>query len=178
MPKFRAAHEELAEMVKLEAVQLRRLAAGALTQLNVQDTTAVLDVHELPDGSWSVDFEDRSPETRFPAFTIVVEPDWSADEASRVLRRELRDKLWICPLCQRRARIRRIVDREELRVECDRCGRFEIESVLLDDLRSAVDSDNGIADGLAGLAAQVGNAEGTAYLSLEHWRSISKTPPR
>jgi hypothetical protein len=63
-------------------------------------------------------------------------------------------------------------------VECDRCGRFEIECVLLDDLRSAVDSDNGIADGLAGLAAQVGNAEGTAYLSLEHWRSISKTPLR
>src|SRR3954469_18142761 len=89
---FLGAHEELAIMVKLEVVQLRHLAAGALAQLNVQDTTAVIDIHELPDGSWFVDFEDRFPETRFPAFAIGIEPDWSADEASRMLRRELRDK--------------------------------------------------------------------------------------
>ena len=114
-------------MIRLEALQLRRLAADVLRQLKVDDTAEVMEVSELTDGTWMVDFEDRSPDTRFPGFAIDIQQDWSPEHAIRELRLELRNKLWICPLCQRRSQIRRIIDREVFRVECDRCGRFEIE---------------------------------------------------
>src|SRR6476660_176873 len=124
-------------MIRIEAIQLQRLAAETLRHLNVDETVRVMDVRELTDGTWMVGFEDRAPYTRFPAFEIAIQQDWSLDEATRELRLALRTKLWICPLCQRRALMRRIVDREVFRVECESCGRFEIESSFLDYLRTA-----------------------------------------
>src|SRR4029078_9402998 len=120
--------EKLGTVIRLEALQLRRLAGDVLRQLQVDDTAEVSSVNELTDGTWMVDFEDRSPETRFPGFSIDIQQDWSPEQALRELRLELRSKLWICPLCQRRSEIRRIIDREVFRVTCDRCGRFEIEN--------------------------------------------------
>ena len=124
-------------MIALEAVQLRALAADVLRQLQVDDFATVIDVHDLSDGAWSVGFEDRWPDTRFPTFEIEIQQDWSRDEAARELRMRLREKLWICPLCQRRAQIRRVVDMDVFRIMCDRCGRLEIESEVLDQIRSA-----------------------------------------
>jgi hypothetical protein len=124
-------------MIALEAVQLRALAADVLRQLQVDDFATVIDVHDLSDGAWSVGFEDRWPDTRFPTFEIEIQQDWSRDEAARELRMRLREKLWICPLCQRRAQIRRLVDMDVFRIMCERCGRLEIESEVLDQIRSA-----------------------------------------
>jgi len=124
-------------MIALEAVQLRALAADVLRQLQVDDFATVIDVHDLSDGAWSVGFEDRWPDTRFPTFEIEIQQDWSRDEAARELRMRLREKLWICPLCQRRTQIRRVVDMDVFRIMCDRCGRLEIESEVLDQIRSA-----------------------------------------
>jgi len=124
-------------MIALEAVQLRALAADALRELQVDDFATVIDVHDLSDGAWSVSFEDRWPDTRFPTFEIEIQQDWSRDDAARELRMRLREKLWICPLCQRRAQIRRVVDMDVFRIMCDRCGRLEIESEMLDRIRSA-----------------------------------------
>jgi hypothetical protein len=124
-------------MIALEAVQLRALAADVLRQLEVDDFATVIDVHDLSDGAWSVGFEDRWPDTRFPTFEIEIQQDWSRDDAARELRMRLREKLWICPLCQRRAQIRRLVDMDVFRIMCDRCGRVEIESDVLDRIRSA-----------------------------------------
>src|SRR6185295_7155655 len=121
--------------IALEAVQLRHLAAGVLQQLQVDDSVAVADVRELPDGTWLVDFEDRSPHTRFPVFGVTLQPAWSRDEAARQLRLTLRDKLWICPLCQRRTQMRRIIDTGVFRVDCGQCGRFEIENAVLERFR-------------------------------------------
>ena len=115
-------------MIALEAVQLRALAADVLRLLHVDDFVSVVDVHDLSDGAWSVVFEDRWPDTRFPSFAIEIEQDWSREEAARELRMVLREKLWICPRCQRRAWIRRLVDTSVFRVECHDCGRFEIDS--------------------------------------------------
>jgi len=116
-------------------MQLQRLAAEALRQLNVTDTVSVLEVRELTDGMWMVGFADRAPYTRFPGFEIGIQQDWSPEQATRELRLELRTKLWICPRCQRRALIRRIVDRDVFRVECEQCGRFEIDAPQLEELR-------------------------------------------
>ena len=71
-----------------------------------------MEVRELTDGTWLVTFEDRYPDTRFPGFEISIQQDWSPEQAVRELRLELRHKLWICPLCQRRSQIRRVVDRD------------------------------------------------------------------
>jgi len=162
-------------VIRLEALQLRRLAADVLRQLEVDDTANVLEVSELTDGTWMVDFADRSPDTRFPGFSIDIQQDWSPEHAIRKLRLELRNKLWICPLCQRRSQIRRIIDREVFRVECGRCGRFEIEHLLLDHVRLAYeDNDDGIAERLARLAAFVGRAAGTAVLSMGNWRAVAE----
>jgi hypothetical protein len=124
-------------MIALEAVQLRRLADDLLRHLHVEDSVRVIDVHDLSDGAWTIDFEDRWPETRFPAFALEVQQEWSRDQAARELRMALRDKLWICPRCQQRARIRRVVDIDVFRIDCARCGRFEIEHAELDRLRLA-----------------------------------------
>ena len=122
-------------MIKLEAVQLRRIAAEAIEQLDVGNFVAVTDVRELTDGTWMVLFEDQSPDTRFPTFEIAIQQDWERPLAARELRRVLRSKLGICPLCQRRAEIRRLIDREVFRVLCERCGRFELDHAELDRLR-------------------------------------------
>jgi hypothetical protein len=124
-------------MIALEAVQLRRLADDLLQQLQVNDSVRVMDVYDLSDGTWSLDFEDRWPDTRFPTFALEVQQAWSREQASRELRLALRDKLWICPRCQRRARIRRVVDMDVFRIDCDRCGRFEIERAELERRRLA-----------------------------------------
>ena len=161
-------------MIRLEALQLRRLAADVLRQLQVDDTAEVSAVNELTDGTWMVDFEDRSPETRFPGFSIDIQQDWSPEQAVRELRIELRNKLWICPLCQRRSQIRRIIDREVFRVTCDRCGRFEIEHALLDQIRLAYEDDTSFKAQLAGVAEFVGRAPGLPFLSVENWQALSE----
>jgi hypothetical protein len=163
----------MANVVRLEALQLRRLAAEVLKQLDVEETAQVTEVRELTDGTWMVDFEDRLPETRFPGFAIDIQQDWSPGQAVRELRLELRNKLWICPLCQRRSRIRRVIDREVFRVECDRCGRFEIESALLDRFRMAYEgNDRSLMEQLPRLAEFVGRAGGMPLLSADSWRAL------
>src|SRR5215510_8565163 len=112
-------------MIALDAIQLRAISTEVLRSLEVEDTVGVLDIHDLSDGAWSISFEDRWPDTRFPTFAIEIEQDWSREGVARELRVVLREKLWICPLCQRRAVIRRLVDANTFRVECRRCGRFE-----------------------------------------------------
>jgi hypothetical protein len=123
-------------VISLDAVQLRTIAADVLATLHVSDSVAVLDIHELSDGAWSIQFEDRWPDTRFPTFTIEIEQNWSREAAARELQMVLREKLWICPRCQRRAWMRRLVDANVFRVECRQCGRYEIDSEELKGARS------------------------------------------
>jgi hypothetical protein len=164
----------MTNLVRLEALQLRHLAAEVLRQLDVDDTTQVMEVRELTDGTWMVDFEDRSPDARFPGFAIDIQQDWSREQAVRELRLELRSKLWICPLCQRRSQIRRIIDREVFRVECDRCGRFEIENVLLEHFRRAYEGgDRDLIEQLPRLADFVGRTPGMPFLSGDNWRTLA-----
>ena len=161
-------------MIRLEALQLRRLAVDVLRQLDVADTVEVLDVRELTDGTWMAGFADHSPDTRFPGFEIGIQQDWSPAEAVRELRLELREKLWICPLCQRRSQIRRIIDREVFRVECDRCGRFEIENGLLDHFRLAYEADDkGLVEQLGHLSECIGRSGGLPFLSFDNWRTVA-----
>jgi hypothetical protein len=127
-------------MIRIEALQLQRLAAETLRRLNVGDTVQVMDVRELSDGMWMVGFEDRAPYTRFPGFEIGIQQDWSPEHAAQELRYELRNKLWICPRCQRRAQMRRIVDREMFRIECEHCGRFEIDGERLEQMRRSLEA--------------------------------------
>jgi len=126
-------------MIRIEGLQLQRLAAETLRQLKVADTVSVTNARELTDGMWMVGFEDRAPYTRFPGFEIGIQQDWSAEHVARELRFELRTKLWICPLCQRRAQMRRIVDREMFRIECGHCGKFEMDAARLDELRRSLE---------------------------------------
>jgi hypothetical protein len=123
-------------MISLDTIQLRTIAADVLKTLQVDDSVAVLDVHDLSDGAWSVNFEDRWPDTRFPTFSIEIPQAWSRDGAARELRMLLREKLWICPRCQRRAWMRRLMDANVFRVECQQCGRYEIDSEELRGTRS------------------------------------------
>lgn len=118
-------------MIALDAVQLRTIATDVLRLLHVDDSVGVIDVHDLSDGAWSVNFEDRWPDTRFPTFAIEIQQEWSRDGVARELRTVLREKLWICPRCQRRAHIRRVIDTDVFRVDCHGCGRFEIDSEAL-----------------------------------------------
>jgi Zn ribbon nucleic-acid-binding protein len=165
----------IVNMIRLEALQLRRLAADVLRQLDVEATAQVLDVRELTDGTWMVDFEDSSPDTRFPGFAIDIQQDWSPEQATRELRLELRHRLWICPLCQRRSQIRRVTDRDVFRVECGRCGRFEIESGLLDDFRVGhEDDDQSLVNELPRLAELVGRTKGMPFLTADNWRSLAR----
>jgi hypothetical protein len=136
---FRDQGQRVNIMIRIEALQLQRLAAETLRHLNVVDTVQVMDVRELTDGMWMVAFEDRAPYTRFPGFEIGIQQDWSPEHAAQELRFELRNKLWICPLCQRRAQMRRIVDLEMFRIECEHCGRFEMDAERLEQLRRSLD---------------------------------------
>jgi hypothetical protein len=161
-------------MTALEAVQLRRLADDLLRQLEVGDFVRVIDVHDLSDGTWTVGFEDRWPDTRFPAFTLEVQQDWSREQAAHELRVALRDKLWICPLCQQRARIRRVVDMDVFRVDCARCGRFEIEHAVLDRFRLAYEEgDEKLVSVLPRLSGHIRNAGGMLSLGVDTWQAIA-----
>jgi hypothetical protein len=141
-------------MIALDAVQLRAIAADVLRSLRVEDSVGVADVHDLSDGAWSVGFEDRWPDTRFPTFAIEIQQDWSRADVTHELRTVLRDKLWICPRCQQRAVIRRLVDTDVFRIDCQRCGRFEIEGDVLDRFRMAY--EDGDEDTLKALTRMLG----------------------
>jgi hypothetical protein len=166
-------HSRRDVMITIEAVQLRRLASEVLRQLGVDESTRLVDIRELVDGTWMVDFEDRSPETRFPSFAIAIQQEWTRDDVLRALRLELRDKLWICALCQQRARIRRIMDGDASRIECGQCGRFEIENAWLDRLRVALeDRDPTIIAQLPTMSAIVRSSSSAPSLSAENWNAI------
>jgi len=166
-------------VIKFEALQLRRLAGDVLRQLEVTNTVQVVDAREMSDGTWLVTFEDRHPDTRFPGFDIAIQPDWSPEDAVRAMRLSLRDKLWICPLCQRRSQIRRIIDREIFRVDCSHCGRFEIEHDLLEQVREAYEAgDAGVVDQLSRLSKWVGRQDAMPLFSPDNWRSLGDGPPR
>jgi hypothetical protein len=161
-------------MIALDAIQLRAIAADVLRLLQVNDSVAVLDVHDLSDGAWSVDFEDRWPDTRFPIFAIEIQQDWSRDSAVRELRMVLREKLWICPLCQRRAVIRRVVDASTFRVDCHRCGRFEIESEVLDLFRSGYEAgEERIVKTLPRLSDVIRGAASPPSLTVDTWQGLA-----
>src|SRR6185436_4231597 len=161
-------------MIALDAIQLRTIAADVLRSLQVEDLVNVLDVHDLSDGTWSVTFEDRRPDTRFPSFAIDIQQDWSREGAARELRVVLREKLWICPLCQRRALIRRLVDMNVFRIECQRCGRFEIDGEVLDLFRSAYeDGDDRIVAALPQLSHAIRNATSPPSLRLDTWQGLA-----
>jgi hypothetical protein len=123
-------------VIALDAIQLRAIVTNVLRSLQVDDFVSVIDVRDLSDGAWSIEFEDRWPDTRFPTFVIEIEQDWSREVAARELRMVLREKLWICPRCQRRAWMRRLMDTNVVRVECQECGRYEIDSEGLKGVRS------------------------------------------
>jgi hypothetical protein len=161
-------------MIALEAVQLRRLADDLLRQLQVGDFVRVIDVHNLSDGTWTVGFEDRWPDTRFPAFTLEVQQAWTREQAGHELRVALREKLWVCPLCQQRARIRRVVDMDVFRIDCDRCGRFEIEHAVLDQFRLAYEEgDEKLVSVLPRLSGYIRNAGGMPSLGVDTWQAIA-----
>jgi len=161
-------------MIALDAIQLRTIAADVLRSLEVNDSVEVLDVHDLSDGAWSVTFEDRWPETRFPTFAIEIQQDWSREGAARELRIVLREKLWICPLCQIRALIRRLVDMDVSRVECHGCGRFEIDSEVMDLFRSAYeDGDDRIVTALPKLSEVTRRAASPPSLGVDTWQGLA-----
>jgi hypothetical protein len=161
-------------MIALDAIQLRTIAADILRSLEVNDSVAVLDVHDLSDGAWSVGFEDRWPDTRFPTFEIEVQQEWSRESAARELRTMLRDKLWICPLCQKRALIRRLVDMNVFRVECRACGRFEIDSEVMDLFRSAYeDGDDRIVAALPRLSDATRRTDSPASITVDTWQGLA-----
>ena len=166
-------------MIALEAVQLQHLAADVLRQLHVDDSARVIDVHDLSDGTWAVGFEDHWPETRFPTFALEIRQDWSREQAARELRLALRDKLWICPLCQRRARIRRLVDLNVFRVECDGCGRFEIENEVLDHFRVAYEHDDErLVKALPRLSSFIRQARTMPSLGVDTWQALADAAMR
>jgi len=161
-------------MITLDAIQLRTITADVLRSLEVNDSVEVLDVHDLSDGAWSVTFEDRWPETRFPTFAIEIQQDWSREGAARELRMVLREKLWICPLCQRRALIRRLVDMNISRVECHGCGRFEIDNEVMDLFRSAYeDGDDRIVTALPRLSDVTRRAASPPSLGVDTWQGLA-----
>ena len=161
-------------MIALDVLQLRALAADVLGSLRVQDSVGITDVHDLSDGAWSVTFEDRWSDTRFPTFAVEIQQDWSRESAARELRAVLREKLWICPLCQRRAVIRRLVDLNVFRIDCHRCGRFEIDSEVLELLRSGYeDADEQIVRALPRLSEATRRAASPPLLSVDTWQGLA-----
>jgi hypothetical protein len=58
-------------------------------------------------------------------------------------------------------------------VECDRCGRFEIENGLLDHFRVAYEgNDVGVVDELPRLSEFVGRSGGMPSLTADNWRTL------
>jgi len=166
-------------MIALEAVQLRRQVDDVLRQLRVDDSVGVMDVHDLSDGTWTIGFEDRWPETRFPTFALEIQQDWSREQATQELRLALRDKLWICPLCQHRAQIRRVIDLHVFRIECNRCGRFEIEHEVLDHFRMGYErGDEVLVRTLARLSGFVRTADTMPCLGVGTWQGLASAAMR
>jgi hypothetical protein len=161
-------------MIALDAVQLRTIAVDALRLLQVDDSVGVIDVHDLSDGAWSVTFEDRWPETRFPTFAIEIQQDWSRQGVAHELRMVLREKLWICPLCQRRAVIRRVVDMNVFRIDCHRCGLFEIDNEVLELFRSAYEAgEERIVGALPRLSDVIRDATSALSLTVDTWQGLA-----
>jgi hypothetical protein len=161
-------------MIALDALQLRAIAADVLQTLHVADSVRAIDVHDLSDGAWSVGFEDRWPDTRFPTFAIEVQQEWSREGAARALRTVLREKLWICPLCQRRALIRRLVDLDVFRIECRQCGRFEIDGQVLDLFRSGYEAgEERILGALPRLSDMMRSATVPPSLGVDTWQALA-----
>ena len=161
-------------MITIDAIQLRTIAIDVLRLLHVDDSVGIVDVRDLSDGAWSVNLEDRWPDTRFPAFAIEIQQDWSREGAARELRMVLREKLWICPLCQRRAVIRRLVDTNVFQIECHRCGRFEIEGELLDSFRSAYEAgEQTTIKILPRLSNVVRGAGSPLSLGVDNWQHLA-----
>ena len=64
-------------------------------------------------------------------------------------------------------------------MECDRCGRFEIEHELLDHFRVAYEgNDRSLVDQLPRLAEFVGRAGGMPLLSADNWRTLASAELR
>jgi hypothetical protein len=62
------------------------------------------------------------------------------------------------------------------RVECDHCGRFEIEHQLLDEFRLAYEEDDTrVVEQFGRLADFVRGAGGMPFLSSIGWRELVKT---
>ena len=161
-------------MISLDAIQLRTIAADVLQSLEVNDSVGVLEVQDLSDGAWAVSFEDRWPDTRFPTFEVEIQQDWSREGAARELRSVLREKLWICPLCQIRALIRRLMDMNVFRVECPACGRFEIDNEVMDLFRSAYeDGDDRIVTVLPRLSDATRRAASPPSLGVDTWQGLA-----
>ena len=91
----------------------------------------------------------------------------------------MREKLWICPLCQQRARIRRVVDMDVFRIDCDRCGRFEIEHAVLDRFRLAYEEgDEKLVSVLPRLSGYIRSAGGMLSLGVDTWTAIADAATR
>src|SRR5262245_10956435 len=160
-------------MIALDAIQLRTIAVDVLKLLKVDDSVGVLDIHDLSDGAWSVNFEDCWPETRFPTFAIEIQQDWSREGAARELRTVLREKLWVCPLCQGRAVIRRLVDTSSFRIGCPRCGLFEVDNEVLELFRSAYEAgEERIVKALPRLSDVIRGATASPSLTVETWQGL------
>jgi hypothetical protein len=160
-------------VIAFDVVQLRALASDVLRALEAAESVFVIDVHDLSDGAWLIAFEDRWPDTRFPAFEIEVQEDWSREGVAHELRTVLREKLWICPLCQRRAGIRRVVDTNVFRVECRQCGRFEIEEDVLELFRSGYErGDERLVRALPRLSEATRHARSPLSLGAETWQGL------
>ena len=65
---------------------------------------------------------------------------------------------------------------EVFRVECDGCGRFEIDQQLLEDFRLAYEmTDTGFVELFPKLAESVRRAGGVPHLSSDRWRELVRT---
>jgi hypothetical protein len=63
---------------------------------------------------------------------------------------------------------------DTVRVECQRCGRFEIESVVLDLFRSAYeDGDERIVRALPRLSDVIRSAESPPSLTVDTWQGLA-----
>ena len=98
------------------------------------------------------------------------------EQAVRELRLELREKLWICPLCQRRSQIRRIIDRETFsRIGAIKCGGDSKSST-----RSSSTSGwptkrltRSVVYQLPRLSEIVGRDGNMPFLSADNWRTLA-----
>ena len=128
----------------------------------------------MTDGTWMVDFEDRAPDTRFPGFSSTFSRIGPPNRRSASFGSNCGTGSGSARSVNAASQIRRITDRDVFRVECDRCGRFEIESGLLDHFRVAYEgNDRSLVDELPRLAEFVGRAKGMPFLTADNWRTLN-----